>query len=159
MMERIVTCDGRDESTGHGYDRLAYSNMLDIYKKGTNSRYGSLDSSESLADLAFLSLCVYLPLSGVSQILLRLDCCSLSTLLSRKAPVVTMPCTKMTTRYPPSPSSTTHTTCTPTLPSATSYTTSEARRLTGTIEVPLDSQLQLPSIGSHLQGQLSRRSC
>jgi hypothetical protein len=87
------------------------------------------------------------------------DSCSLSTLLSRKAPVVTMPCTKMTTRYPPSPSSTTHTTCTPTLPSATSYTTSEARRLMDTIKVPLNSQLQLPSIGSHLQGQLSRRSC
>ncbi|KAF9235771.1 hypothetical protein BU15DRAFT_77611 [Melanogaster broomeanus] len=38
--------------------------VLNIYKKGTNSRYGSLDSSESLSDLMFLSLRVYLPLSG-----------------------------------------------------------------------------------------------
>ncbi|KAF9245693.1 hypothetical protein BU15DRAFT_31095, partial [Melanogaster broomeanus] len=37
--------------------------VLDIYKKGTNSRF---DSSESLSDLMFLSLRVYLPLSGVS---------------------------------------------------------------------------------------------
>ncbi|KIK93537.1 hypothetical protein PAXRUDRAFT_508598 [Paxillus rubicundulus Ve08.2h10] len=105
-----------------------------------NSRYGSLDSSESLGDLAFLSLRVYLPLSRES-------------IISDDA------MTKMTTCHPPSPSSTPHTTCTPTLPSATSYTTPEARHSMGTIKVPLNSQLQLLSIGSHLQGHLSRRSC
>ncbi|KIJ07765.1 hypothetical protein PAXINDRAFT_19069 [Paxillus involutus ATCC 200175] len=46
--------------------RFYIGEVLDIYKKGTNSRYGLLDSSESFADLAFLSLRVYLPLSGES---------------------------------------------------------------------------------------------
>ncbi|KIJ21208.1 hypothetical protein PAXINDRAFT_6980 [Paxillus involutus ATCC 200175] len=46
--------------------RFYIGEVLGIYKKGMNSRYGLLDSSESLADLAFLSLCVYLPLSGES---------------------------------------------------------------------------------------------
>ncbi|KAF9244660.1 hypothetical protein BU15DRAFT_71622 [Melanogaster broomeanus] len=44
--------------------RFYIGEVLDIYKKGTNSRYGSLDSLESLSDLMFLSLHVYLPLSG-----------------------------------------------------------------------------------------------
>ncbi|KAF9230598.1 hypothetical protein BU15DRAFT_69059 [Melanogaster broomeanus] len=44
--------------------RFYIGEVLDIYKKGTNSRYGSLDSLESLSDLMFLSLRVYLPLSG-----------------------------------------------------------------------------------------------
>ncbi|KAF9236407.1 hypothetical protein BU15DRAFT_76980 [Melanogaster broomeanus] len=38
--------------------------VLDIYKKGTNNHYGSIDSSECLSNLSFLSLLVYLPLSG-----------------------------------------------------------------------------------------------
>ncbi|KAH7882903.1 hypothetical protein F5I97DRAFT_1977520 [Phlebopus sp. FC_14] len=38
--------------------------VLDIYKKGANSRYGSVDSADSLSDVAFLSLHVYLSLSS-----------------------------------------------------------------------------------------------
>ncbi|KAH7891084.1 hypothetical protein F5I97DRAFT_128655 [Phlebopus sp. FC_14] len=44
--------------------RFYIGEVLDIYKKGANSRYGSVDSADSLSDVAFLSLHVYLSLSS-----------------------------------------------------------------------------------------------
>ncbi|KAJ6579492.1 hypothetical protein DFH09DRAFT_1445551 [Mycena vulgaris] len=43
--------------------RFYIGQVMDLYKKGANSRYGSLPSSPSVSGLAFLSLRVYLPMT------------------------------------------------------------------------------------------------
>ncbi|KAG6871916.1 hypothetical protein C0992_010163, partial [Termitomyces sp. T32_za158] len=43
--------------------RTYIGQVLDMYKKGESSRYGSIDSSTSLEGLSWLSLRIYLPLT------------------------------------------------------------------------------------------------
>lgn len=46
--------------------RFYIGEILDVYKKGTNSRYGSIEDSSTASGLSYLSLRVYLPLGTVS---------------------------------------------------------------------------------------------
>jgi hypothetical protein len=46
----------------HNAKRFYIGEVLDLYKKGNNSRYGSVDSADNASQLAWLSLRVYLPL-------------------------------------------------------------------------------------------------
>jgi hypothetical protein len=48
--------------------------ILDLYKKGNSSRYGSVESTDNISQLAWLSLRVYLPLeiSAVSLFIIIL---------------------------------------------------------------------------------------
>ncbi|KAG2747137.1 hypothetical protein P692DRAFT_20835914 [Suillus brevipes Sb2] len=48
--------------------------VLDIYKKGANSRYGSLTAAPSTAGLSSLSLCVYLPMQTSSMKIVYAGC-------------------------------------------------------------------------------------
>ncbi|KAJ7490608.1 hypothetical protein FB451DRAFT_1023615, partial [Mycena latifolia] len=42
--------------------------ILDVYKKGASSRYGSIEDSTTVSGLSYMSLLVYLPLStGVAE--------------------------------------------------------------------------------------------
>ena len=55
--------------------RFYIGEVLDIYKKGTSSRYGSVDDASTAAGLSYLALRVYLPLKMslvCGQLVLRL---------------------------------------------------------------------------------------
>jgi hypothetical protein len=55
------------------------SEILDLYKKGNSSRYGSVESTANASQLAWLLLCVYLPLemSAVTVSLSSYSCLQL----------------------------------------------------------------------------------
>jgi len=54
--------------------RFYIGEVLDIYQKGNNSHYGSVDSAIKATDLSFFSLRVFLPLMVVSaRIYILLD--------------------------------------------------------------------------------------
>jgi hypothetical protein len=46
-------------------DRFYIGQVLDLYKRGANSRYGSVELASSAQGLSWLSLRVYLPLQLV----------------------------------------------------------------------------------------------
>ncbi|KAF8156205.1 hypothetical protein K438DRAFT_2076139 [Mycena galopus ATCC 62051] len=46
--------------------RFYIGEILDVYKRGANSRYGSVPSADSISGVSFLSLRVYLPLTMVA---------------------------------------------------------------------------------------------
>jgi hypothetical protein len=46
----------------HNKKTMYISEILDIYKKGNNSKYGSLEFATNASSLSFLVLWVYLPL-------------------------------------------------------------------------------------------------
>jgi hypothetical protein len=48
--------------------RFYIGEVLDVYKKGASSRYGSVPGATSISGLAYLSLRVYLPLTTVCMI-------------------------------------------------------------------------------------------
>jgi hypothetical protein len=50
----------------HTTKRYYIGEILDLYKKGNNSRYGSVESAEKVSALSWLSLRVFLPLEVVS---------------------------------------------------------------------------------------------
>ena len=54
--------------------RFYIGEILDLYKKGNSGRYGSVESSDNISHLAWLSLRVYLPLemSAVSLFIIIL---------------------------------------------------------------------------------------
>ncbi|KAJ7147344.1 hypothetical protein C8R46DRAFT_1359850 [Mycena filopes] len=47
--------------------RFYIGEILNVYKKGANSRYGSVSSPTSISNLSFLALRVYLPLTGNAE--------------------------------------------------------------------------------------------
>ncbi|KAJ7816595.1 hypothetical protein B0H14DRAFT_3743669 [Mycena olivaceomarginata] len=47
--------------------RFYIGEILDIYKKGANSRYGSIQSTASISGVAYISLRVYLPLTSTGD--------------------------------------------------------------------------------------------
>jgi hypothetical protein len=54
--------------------RFYIGEILDLYKKGNSGQYGSVESSDNVSQLAWLSLRVYLPLkmSAVSLFIIIL---------------------------------------------------------------------------------------
>ncbi|KAJ7668271.1 hypothetical protein B0H14DRAFT_3693536 [Mycena olivaceomarginata] len=48
--------------------RFYIGEILDVYKKGASSRYGSIEDSPTASGLSYLSLCVYLPLGNVNDL-------------------------------------------------------------------------------------------
>jgi hypothetical protein len=46
--------------------RFYIGEVLDIYKQGTSSRYGSVDDASTASGLSYLALRVYLPLTVTS---------------------------------------------------------------------------------------------
>ncbi|KAF9232791.1 hypothetical protein BU15DRAFT_67158 [Melanogaster broomeanus] len=116
----------------HSTARFYLGEVLDIYKKGTNNRYGSIDSSECLSNLSFLSLLVYLPLSGETT--------GLDSAIYEDDD------------YEDSrPTFITPTTFIRMLQSAISCITSAKGHSLGPIRAPFDSQLKPPNIGSVLR--------
>ena len=52
--------------------RFYIGEVLDIYKKGASKQHCSIDTAISTIGLLYLSLCVYLPMTLVSHILIIL---------------------------------------------------------------------------------------